>query len=70
MKDYSRQSLALHDSLRGKISDNFEKYIYENGTIILKFFLHISKDEQKKRFISRIDDPSKNWKFSKIVIFN
>ena len=36
--------------------NNFEKYIYENGTIILKFFLHISKEEQKKRFISRIDD--------------
>lgn len=48
--------------------NNFEKYLYENGTVILKFFLHISKDEQKKRFISRIDDPSKNWKFSKADI--
>lgn len=46
-----------------QISD-FEKHLYENGTIILKFFLHISKDEQKKRFLSRIDNPSKNWKFS------
>ena len=36
----------------------------ENGTIILKFFLHVSKKEQKKRFLDRIDDPSKNWKFS------
>jgi PPK2 family polyphosphate:nucleotide phosphotransferase len=44
--------------------NNFEKYLYENGTIILKFFLHISKDEQKKRFLKRIDDASKNWKFS------
>jgi len=44
--------------------NNFEKRIYENGMIILKFFLHISKDEQKKRFLSRINDPSKNWKFS------
>ena len=43
---------------------NFEKYLYENGVIILKFFLHISKDEQKKRFLKRIDDASKNWKFS------
>ncbi len=45
--------------------NNFERYLYENGTIIVKFFLHISKEEQKKRFLSRIDDPSKNWKFSK-----
>lgn len=44
--------------------NDFEKYCYENGIIILKFFLHISKEEQKKRFLSRIDDPSKNWKFS------
>lgn len=43
---------------------NFEKYLYENGTIVLKFFLHVSKEEQKKRFLERIDDPSKNWKFS------
>jgi len=44
--------------------NDFEKYLYENGTIIVKFFLHLSKEEQKKRFIKRIDDPSKNWKFS------
>jgi PPK2 family polyphosphate:nucleotide phosphotransferase len=42
----------------------FEKNLAENGTIILKFFLHVSKKEQKKRFLERIDDPSKNWKFS------
>lgn len=42
----------------------FEKNLSENGTIILKFFLHVSKDEQKRRFIERIDDPKKNWKFS------
>jgi PPK2 family polyphosphate:nucleotide phosphotransferase len=46
-----------------QISD-FERYLYENGTVTLKFFLHVSKDEQKKRFMDRIDDPSKNWKFS------
>ncbi len=46
-----------------QISD-FEKYLFENGTIVLKFFLHVSKDEQKKRFLDRINDPSKNWKFS------
>jgi PPK2 family polyphosphate:nucleotide phosphotransferase len=44
--------------------NNFEKYLYENGIVILKFFLHISKEEQKKRFLKRIDDSSKNWKFS------
>lgn len=42
----------------------FEKNLAENGTIILKFFLHVSKEEQKKRFLDRIDDPKKNWKFS------
>lgn len=41
-----------------------EEHLTENGTVILKFFLHISKDEQKKRFLERIDDPSKNWKFA------
>jgi len=43
---------------------SFEKHIAENGTKIVKIFLHISKDEQKKRLLSRIDDPAKNWKFS------
>jgi len=42
----------------------FERHLYLNGTIIIKFFLHISKEEQKRRFLERIDDPSKNWKFS------
>jgi PPK2 family polyphosphate:nucleotide phosphotransferase len=43
---------------------NFEKYLYRNGTIVVKFFLNVSKNEQKKRFIERIDNPDKNWKFS------
>ncbi|MDX1904675.1 MAG: polyphosphate kinase 2 family protein [Thermonemataceae bacterium] len=42
----------------------FEKNLTENGMVILKFFLHLSKDEQKKRFLERIEDKSKNWKFS------
>lgn len=42
----------------------FEKNLVENGTVILKFFLHVSKKEQKKRFLERIDNPGKNWKFS------
>ena len=44
--------------------NNFEKRLYDNGTIILKFFLHVSKEEQKRRFLERIDKKSKNWKFS------
>ncbi len=44
--------------------NDFEKFLNENGTVILKFFLHISKEEQKKRFLKRIDTPEKNWKFS------
>ncbi len=44
--------------------NDFENYLYENGTIILKFFLHVSKEEQKNRFLKRIDTPEKNWKFS------
>jgi len=43
---------------------NFEKYLARNGTIVRKFFLHVSKEEQKKRFLERIDNTDKNWKFS------
>lgn len=43
---------------------NFEKYLHRNGTIVIKIFLNVSKDEQRKRFIERVDDPDKNWKFS------
>lgn len=43
--------------------NDFEKYLYENGTVIMKFFLHVSREEQKKRFLKRINTKSKNWKF-------
>lgn len=43
---------------------DYERYLSENGTKIIKLFLHISKDEQKERLLARIDDASKNWKFS------
>jgi PPK2 family polyphosphate:nucleotide phosphotransferase len=43
---------------------DFERHLHANGTIILKFYLHLSKEEQRKRFIERIDEPEKNWKFS------
>jgi PPK2 family polyphosphate:nucleotide phosphotransferase len=42
-----------------------EAHLERNGTRIVKFFLHVSKDEQRKRFLSRIDEPAKNWKFSR-----
>ena len=44
--------------------NNFEKYLARNGVVVLKFFLHLSKGEQKKRFLERLEMPEKNWKFS------
>lgn len=49
---------------RFEMINQFEKLLFETGTHILKFFLHISKDEQKERFQDRLDVPEKNWKFS------
>jgi PPK2 family polyphosphate:nucleotide phosphotransferase len=43
---------------------DLEKHLYLNGTRIIKFFLHLSEEEQRKRFLDRIDEPEKNWKFS------
>jgi polyphosphate kinase 2 (PPK2 family) len=43
---------------------DLERHLHINGTRIIKFFLHLSKEEQRKRFIERIDDPAKNWKFA------
>jgi PPK2 family polyphosphate:nucleotide phosphotransferase len=43
---------------------NFERYLAHNGVLVLKFFLHVSKEEQRQRFLARIDDAGKNWKFS------
>jgi PPK2 family polyphosphate:nucleotide phosphotransferase len=42
----------------------FERYLHRNGTIVRKFFLHVSRDEQKKRFLERLEEPEKHWKFS------
>src|SRR5215467_812150 len=44
--------------------NNFEQYLVRNGVIVMKFFLHLSKSEQKKRFLERLEMPEKNWKFS------
>ncbi len=55
-----------HDIWRKRFEsiNDLEKHLYRNGTRIVKFFLHLSKEEQRKRFLQRIDDPEKNWKFS------
>ena len=44
--------------------NDWERYLTDNGIVVVKVFLNLSKDEQRKRFLSRIDEPSKNWKFS------
>jgi PPK2 family polyphosphate:nucleotide phosphotransferase len=49
--------------------NNFEKYLTDNGIVVLKFFLNVSKEEQKKRFLERIEEPEKNWKFSANDVF-
>ena len=55
-------NVLWHDRYRS-IAD-LERHLYGNGTRIIKFFLHLSKEEQRKRFLERIDEPEKNWKFS------
>ena len=57
-----RDKKLWHDRYRSIV--DFERHLYVNGTRIVKFFLHLSKDEQRKRFLARIDEPEKNWKFS------
>jgi PPK2 family polyphosphate:nucleotide phosphotransferase len=62
-------SKELHDEKtfwekRYRSIADLESHLYRNGTRIVKFFLHLSKNEQRKRFLERIDDPDKNWKFS------
>jgi PPK2 family polyphosphate:nucleotide phosphotransferase len=65
-----RQQLppALKDrniwSRRFEEINTFERYLVDNGIVVLKFFLNVSKEEQKKRFLGRVDEPDKNWKFS------
>jgi PPK2 family polyphosphate:nucleotide phosphotransferase len=54
---------GLWESRYRSIRD-LERHLHDNGTRVIKFFLHISKEEQRKRFLARLDDPDKNWKFS------
>src|SRR5207302_6397484 len=43
---------------------NFERHLVRNGVVVLKFFLHVSKEEQRRRFLDRLEEPAKRWKFS------
>ena len=63
-------SLVTKDIWKERFEDIhcFEQHMTRNGTVIRKFFLHLSKKEQKKRFLVRLDDPDKNWKFSEADI--
>jgi PPK2 family polyphosphate:nucleotide phosphotransferase len=63
LPDHMKQDKKIWQERFAHIND-FERYLVENGTVVLKFFLNISRKEQKKRFLERIDDPDKNWKFS------
>jgi PPK2 family polyphosphate:nucleotide phosphotransferase len=60
------ESLSGKDIWQRRFEDicAFERHLARNGTLILKFFLHVSKEEQRKRFLDRIDEPAKRWKFS------
>lgn len=57
---------ARHDIWQRRFAqiNAFEKYLVENGIVVVKFFLNVSKEEQRQRFLARIDEPEKNWKFS------
>src|SRR5437660_1320480 len=59
-------SLVTKDIWRERFEDinAFERYLTRNGVLVRKFFLHLSKQEQRRRFLSRLEDPDKNWKFS------
>ena len=62
---------ALHGDIwkhRYTSINDLEKHLHRNGTRVVKFFLHLSKEEQRKRFLARVEDPNKNWKFSQADI--
>ncbi len=63
MPEHMEQDKNIWQERFAHIND-FERYLVENGTVVLKFFLNVSRKEQKQRFLDRIEDPAKNWKFS------
>jgi PPK2 family polyphosphate:nucleotide phosphotransferase len=60
--DSHKRKMIWHERYRS--IKNLERHLHSNGTRIIKFYLHLSKEEQRKRFLQRIDQPGKNWKFS------
>ncbi|KRR02729.1 hypothetical protein CQ12_06520 [Bradyrhizobium jicamae] len=64
------QQLVTKDIWKERFEDisAMERYLARNGTVILKFFLNVSKEEQRERFLERLEDPAKNWKFSLVDI--
>jgi PPK2 family polyphosphate:nucleotide phosphotransferase len=62
LPDTQDDKTIWHDRYRS--ITNLERHLHSNGTRIVKFYLHLSKEEQRKRFLQRIDEPEKNWKFS------
>ena len=60
------RELVTNDIWRDRLRDlrGFERYLAGNGVLVRKFFLHVSRKEQKKRFLERIENPEKHWKFS------
>ncbi len=63
MPEETLQDKKFWDKRLTSITD-LEKHLHRNGTRVIKFFLHLSKEEQRQRFLKRIDDPKRNWKFS------
>lgn len=66
VKQHLPQQLVSKDIWRERMEDmcNFEQYLSRNGIVVRKFFLHVSKQEQRQRFLKRLEEPEKNWKFS------
>ena len=62
--ELNEKSLADFWKNRYESFNDFEKHLARNGTLVLKFWLNVSKEEQKNRFLSRLDEPEKHWKFS------
>jgi polyphosphate:nucleotide phosphotransferase, PPK2 family len=64
------RDLVTRDIWRERLEDiaGFERYLARQGIVVLKFFLHISRKEQKRRFLERLDNPDKNWKFSSVDV--
>jgi len=64
----TRERLNVEDASRFRSIVDLERHLHANGTRIVKVFLHLSKEEQRKRLLARIDEPDKNWKFSEADI--